>query len=51
MTSSESIIGEGEQDESAVVRFFQTTAADGKQCEVEHYSLDMVLTSRCMRRV
>ena len=44
MTSSESIFGEDERDESAVVRFFRTTAADGKQCEVVHYNLDMVLT-------
>lgn len=31
MTSSESIFGEEERDESAVIRFFQTDAADGKQ--------------------
>jgi len=43
MTSSESIIGECEWDESAVVRFFRTTAADEKQYEVVHYNLDMVL--------
>ncbi len=37
------IFEDGELDESAVVRFFRTTAADGKQYEVAHYNLDMVL--------
>jgi len=37
------IFEDGELDESSVVRFFRTTAADGKQYEVAHYSLDMVL--------
>lgn len=29
--------------EDSVVRFFRTTAADGKNHEVAHYNLDMVL--------
>jgi hypothetical protein len=29
--------------EESVVRLFRTTAADGKQYEVSHYNLDMVL--------
>lgn len=37
------IFEDGEQDENSVVRFFRTTAADGKQYEVAHYNLDMVL--------
>jgi hypothetical protein len=37
------IFEDGEQDEHSVVRFFRTTAADGKQYEVAHYNLDMVL--------
>lgn len=37
------IFEDGELDESSVVRFFRTTAADGKQYEVVHYNLDMVL--------
>lgn len=37
------IFEDGELLESAVVRFFRTTAADGKQYEVAHYNLDMVL--------
>lgn len=37
------IFEEGEQDEDSVVRYFRTTAADGKQYEVAHYNLDMVL--------
>jgi hypothetical protein len=37
------IFEEGEQDENSVVRYFRTTAADGKQYEVAHYNLDMVL--------
>ena len=34
---------DGELVEEAVVRLFRTTAVDGKQYEVAHYSLDMVL--------
>ncbi len=37
------IFEDGEQDESSVVRYFRTTAADGKQYEVAHYNLDMIL--------
>jgi hypothetical protein len=37
------IFEDGELDENSVVRFFRTTAADGKQYEVAHYNLDMVL--------
>jgi hypothetical protein len=37
------IFEDGEQDENSVVRFFRTTAAEGKQYEVVHYNLDMVL--------
>jgi hypothetical protein len=37
------IFEEGELVENAVVRLFRTTAADGKQYEVAHYNLDMVL--------
>lgn len=37
------IFEEGELDEKSVVRLFRTTALDGKQYEVTHYNLDMVL--------
>ena len=37
------IFEDGEQDENSVVRLFRTTSADGKQYEVAHYNLDMVL--------
>ncbi len=37
------IFEDGELMEEAVVRFFRTTAADGKQYEVAYYHLDMVL--------
>ncbi|MBF0183093.1 MAG: virulence RhuM family protein [Magnetococcales bacterium] len=37
------ILADGELEESAVVRFFRTTAADGKQYDVAYYNLDMVL--------
>jgi hypothetical protein len=37
------IFEDSELVEDAVVRFFRTTAADGKQYEVAHYNLDMVL--------
>lgn len=39
----EHIFEDGEQDENSVVRYFRTTAADGKQYEAAHYNLDMVL--------
>lgn len=38
------IFEDGEQDENSVVRYFRTTAADGKQYEVAHYNLDMILS-------
>ncbi|MBQ9457196.1 MAG: virulence RhuM family protein [Bacilli bacterium] len=37
------ILEEGELDEKPVVRKFRTTANDGKQYNVIHYNLDMVL--------
>ena len=37
------IFEDGELNENSVVRFFRTTAADGKQYDVAHYNLDMVL--------
>jgi hypothetical protein len=37
------VFEDGELQENSVVRFFRTTAADGKQYEVAHYNLDMVL--------
>lgn len=37
------IFEDGELTEDSVVRLFRTTAADGKQYEVAHYNLDMVL--------
>ena len=37
------ILSEGELVESSVVRFYRTTAADGKPYNVKHFSLPMVL--------
>ncbi len=37
------IFEDGELSEDSVVRLFRTTAADGKQYEVAHYNLDMIL--------
>jgi hypothetical protein len=37
------IFEDGELSEEAVVRFFRTTGPDGKQYEVAHYNLDMVI--------
>jgi len=37
------IFEDEELEEDSVVRLFRTTAADGKQYEVAHYNLDMVL--------
>jgi len=37
------IFEDGELEENSVVRFFRTTATDGKTYEVAHYNLDMVL--------
>lgn len=38
------IFEDKELEEDSVVRLFRTTAADGKQYEVAHYNLDMVLS-------
>lgn len=37
------ILKEGELDQHSVVKYFFTTAADGKEYKVEFYALDMVL--------
>ena len=37
------IFEDGELQEDSVVRFYRTTATDGKNYEVAHYNLDMVL--------
>ena len=37
------IFEDGELHESSVVRFYRTTATDGKSYEVAHYNLEMVL--------
>ena len=37
------ILEEGELDEDLVVRNFRTTASDGKQYNVKHYNLEMIL--------
>ncbi|GHT02478.1 hypothetical protein FACS189440_15840 [Bacteroidia bacterium] len=36
--------GEGELNESSVVRKFRTTASDGKTYEIAHYNLDMIIS-------
>jgi len=47
------IFEDQELEEASVVRFYRTTAADGKAYEVAHYNLDLVLAlgfrvkSRC----
>lgn len=38
-----SILEEGELDENSVVKYYFTTAADGKSYNVAHYSLEMAL--------
>jgi hypothetical protein len=38
------IFEEGELDENSVVRKFRTTATDGKNYEVAHYNLDMIIS-------
>lgn len=35
---------EGELDKNSVVRKFRTTATDGKNYEVEHYNLDLIIS-------
>ena len=37
------IFEDGELDRNSVVRNFRTTATDGKQYQVAHYNLDMVI--------
>ena len=37
------IFEDGELHEASVVRFYRTTATDGKSYEVAHYNLEMVL--------
>lgn len=37
------IFEEGELNKDSVVRKFRTTAADGKEYEVSHYNLDMII--------
>ncbi len=37
------IFEDGELAEGSVVRFFRTTASDGKKYEISHYNLDMVI--------
>jgi len=38
------IIEEVELDRNSVVKFFFTTAADGKNYNTEHYNLDMIIS-------
>lgn len=38
------IFTEGELDENSVVRFFRTTATDGKTYNVKYYNLDMIIS-------
>ena len=38
------IINEGELDEDSVVRKFRITASDGKNYQVKHYNLDMIIS-------
>ena len=38
------IVEEGELDRDSVVKFFFTTAADGKNYNTEHYNLDMIIS-------
>ncbi len=38
------IFEEGELDESSVVRKFRTTGADGKNYNITHYNLDMIIS-------
>ncbi len=38
------VFEEGELDETAVVREFRTTAADGKNYRVRHYNLDVIIS-------
>ena len=38
------IFEEGELDQNSVVRFFRTTAADGKSYNTAYYNLDVVIS-------
>jgi hypothetical protein len=38
------ILEEGELERNSVVKFFFTTAADGKKYNTEHYNLDMIIS-------
>src|SRR5690554_7963542 len=38
------IFEEGELNKNSVVRKFRTTASDGKNYNVEHYNLDMIIS-------
>ncbi|MDR2815913.1 MAG: virulence RhuM family protein, partial [Proteiniphilum sp.] len=38
------IFEEGELSENSVVRKFRTTASDGKNYEIAHYNLDMIIS-------
>lgn len=38
------IFAEGELEEGSVVRFFRTTASDGKTYNVKYYNLDMIIS-------
>jgi hypothetical protein len=40
----QAIVNEGELDADSVVRSFLTTAADGKNYQVNHYNLDVILS-------
>ena len=45
------IFEDEELEEDSVVRSFRTTAADGKQYDVAHYNLDMVLNQHGLANV
>ena len=38
------IFSEGELDENSVVRDFRTTASDGKNYNIKHYNLDVIIS-------
>ena len=44
------ILDEGELEENRVVRKFRTTAADGKNYQVMHYNLDMIIAIKLWKR-
>ena len=41
------IFEEGELNENSVVKEYLTTAADGKNYEVNHYNLDVIISAGC----